>query len=110
MAPQKSFIGVFAHVLRANERGGRLVVQNYFGGEIRKCNNLARYFNKTEGKFVDLTSKQFNFEVDYSNSVVKQPDMSKADMQKRYLLLKTKVEEYVSKSVEAAGASACDGC
>lgn len=87
-----------------------LVVQNYFGGEICKCNNLAHYFNKIGGKIVDLTSEQFNFEVDYSNSIVKQPDMSKADMQKRYLLLKTRVEEYMSKSVEAFMADEIKNC
>lgn len=69
-----------------------LVVQNYFGGKIYKCNTISHYFNIINGKVVDLTAEQFDFKLDYNDSVEKQPNLLKAQTKQRFELLKNRVE------------------
>ena len=71
-----------------------LLVQYYFGGEIYKLNNVSHYFNKINGEIIDLTKDQFDFDLDYEDSVHKQPDLKKATTLERFHLLKDKVENY----------------
>lgn len=71
-----------------------LLVQYYFGGEIYKHNEEAHYFNMIGGKVVDLTKEQFDYDLDYSKSKQKQPDITQAQTKKRYKLLKARVENY----------------
>ena len=71
-----------------------LVVQYYFGGEIYKHNNESHYFNVISGEVVDLTKEQFDYELDYTNSRPKQPDLHSPQTKERYELLKKRVENY----------------
>lgn len=73
-----------------------LLVQYYFGGEIYKQTNENHYFNIIDGQVVDLTKEQFDYELDYSNSQQKQPDLTKAQTLERFELLKSRVEKYLS--------------
>lgn len=72
-----------------------LIVQYYFGGEIYKHNKYPHYFNVINNQVVDLTSSQFDFEFDYSDSIPKQPDLQKADTANRYQLLLNKVKKII---------------
>ena len=86
------------------------MVQHYFGGEICKCNNLSHYFNKINGKVIDLTKDQLNFEIDYLDSVIKQPNLEKANTKKRFELLKSKVENYINKYDDQEIAEEINSC
>ena len=72
-----------------------LLVQYYFGGEIYKSKQEDHYFNIIDGKVVDLTKEQFDYELDYSLSEQKQPSLSSADTKNRFELLKERVELYL---------------
>ena len=69
-----------------------LVVQHFFGGEIYKHNKYSHYFNILNEQIIDLTKSQFNFELDYSDSVIKQPNLHKAQTEERYNMLLAKVQ------------------
>ena len=71
-----------------------LLVQYYFGGEIYKHNVESHYFNVIDGKVVDLTKEQFDYELDYSNSRQKQPNLSQSQTKERFELLKERVESF----------------
>lgn len=71
-----------------------LLVQYYFGGEIYKHNEESHFFNMIDGKVVDLTKEQFDFELDYTKSKQKQPDITQSQTKERYELLKSRVENY----------------
>lgn len=77
-----------------------LLVQYYFGGDICRHNIESHYFNVINNHVVDLTKEQFDYDLDYSNSVVKQPDQNKANVKQRFELLKDRVEEYVRKFID----------
>ena len=74
-----------------------LLVQYYFGGEIYKSKQEDHYFNIIDGKVVDLTKEQFDYELDYSLSEQKQPSLSSADTKNRFELLKERVELFIEK-------------
>ena len=74
-----------------------LIVNDYFGGEICKIyvDGISHYFNLIDNKIIDLTSKQFNHTINYSNyKIVKRTDILTSDTISRYNLLKTRLEEY----------------
>lgn len=73
-----------------------LLVQYYFGGEIFKSKQENHYFNIIDGEVVDLTKEQFGYELDYSLSEQKQPSLENEDTQKRFNLLKQRVEEIIN--------------
>ena len=70
-----------------------LLVQYYFGGEIYKHNVENHYFNIIKGQVVDLTRDQFDHALDYSNSELQQPDLTKAKTKERFEMLKNKVKQ-----------------
>lgn len=71
-----------------------LLVQYYFGGEIYKHNIESHYFNVINGKVIDLTKEQFDYELDYSNSKQNQPKLSQSQTNERFELLKLRVENF----------------
>lgn len=73
-----------------------LVVQYFFGGDIYKHNKYSHYFNVLNGQVVDLTRSQFDFELDYSDSIIKQPDLNKAQTEERYKILLNKVQDCIA--------------
>ena len=46
-----------------------LIVNDYFGGDICKMyvDQISHYFNLIENKIIDLTSSQFNHEIEYKD-------------------------------------------
>ncbi len=46
-----------------------LIINDYFGGDICKIHvdGISHYFNLIEDKIIDLTSSQFNHEINYKN-------------------------------------------
>lgn len=46
-----------------------LIINDYFGGKICKIHvdNTSHYFNLIENNIIDLTSSQFDCDIDYSN-------------------------------------------
>lgn len=73
-----------------------LIVNDYFGGEICKIyvNGISHYFNLINNQIIDLTAKQFENKIDYSNyKIVKRKDVLTKDTQQRYNLLKQRLEE-----------------
>ena len=80
-----------------------MLVHDMFGGTIHKVRNAGggtHYFNRIDGKYVDLTSEQFSLyytDVDYENN--EQIDRAycgkNADTKKRFDLLISRIFEYV---------------
>ena len=73
-----------------------LIINDYYGGEICKIyvNGISHYFNFINNRIIDLTSKQFEHQIDYSNyEIVKRNDILVEDTQQRYILLKERLEE-----------------
>ena len=73
-----------------------LIVNDYFGGEICKIyvDGVSHYFNLLYSKIVDLTAKQFENKIDYSNyKIVKREDILTQDTKQRYNLLKKRLED-----------------
>ncbi len=50
-----------------------LIINDYFGGDICKIHvdGISHYFNLVEDKIIDLTSYQFNCEIDYKDYQIK---------------------------------------
>lgn len=73
-----------------------LVVNDYFGGEICKIyvNGISHYFNLINKEIIDLTSKQFENKIDYSDyKIVKREDVLIENTEQRYNLLKQRLED-----------------
>lgn len=71
-----------------------LIINDYFGGSICKVYvaGISHYFNMIDGKIVDLTSSQFEHDIDYRGyQVVCREDMLNDDTEFRYNLLKIRV-------------------
>lgn len=74
-----------------------LIVNDYFGGTIGKIyvNGISHYFNIINNKIIDLTKKQFNFNIDYSKyQLVDRKDLLTEDTKNRYNILKDKLIKY----------------
>ncbi len=71
-----------------------LLVQHYFGGQIYKHDIEDHFFNIVDGNVVDLTKEQFDYELDYSKSKQKQPNLNLSQTLERYQILKNRVENY----------------
>lgn len=83
-----------------------LVINDYFGGSICKIHvdDVSHYFNIIDDNVFDLTSIQFNKEVDYSNYEVisKEKILSNEDTKRRYNLLKSRLQSKLLKEIDEA--------
>lgn len=82
-----------------------LVLQDYCGGEIRRCvvAGTPHYFNRIDGQVVDSTAAQFGMvAIDYDTSTVRsrQRILRHADTRQRYELLKERVERLIGNVIE----------
>ncbi len=71
-----------------------LVINDYFGGDICKIHvdGICHYFNLVEDKIIDLTSSQFNHEIDYKDyQIVDRQKLLTDDTKNRYNILKTRL-------------------
>mgnify|MGYP002621454130 CR=1 FL=1 len=72
-----------------------LIVNDYFGGDIYKIkvDGVSHYFNLIDNKVVDLTSSQFNKEIDYNGKIKKDRlEILQKDTLSRYKLLKMRLQ------------------
>ena len=73
-----------------------LIVNDYLGGEIYKIkvDGVSHYFNFIDNKVIDLTSSQFNKEIDYSNKTIKERKeiLQDEDTLSRYNMLKMRLQ------------------
>ena len=77
-----------------------LVLQDYCGGEIRRCvvAGTPHYFNRIDGQVVDSTAAQFGtVAINYDTATVRscQRILRHADTRQRYELLKGRVERFL---------------
>lgn len=72
-----------------------LICYERFGGKIGKIkiDNGSHYFNIIDDSIIDLTKEQFEYEVDYSNYIIKDYNdiLNNSDTRRRYLILKMKL-------------------
>ena len=73
-----------------------LIVNDYLGGEIYKIkvDGVGHYFNVINNEVIDLTSSQFNKEIDYSNKIKKDRKdiLEDQDTLIRYNILKMRLQ------------------
>ena len=80
-----------------------LIVNDYFDGEIAKIyvDNDSHYFNLIDNQIIDLTSEQFEHEIDYTEcKVIKRQDILTDDTRKRYNVLKNELEKQLTLQYE----------
>ena len=71
-----------------------LIINDYFGGDICKIHvdGISHYFNIIEDKIIDLTSSQFNHEIDHKNyQIINRQKILTNDTKNRYNILKTRL-------------------
>ena len=71
-----------------------LIINDYFGGDICKIHvdGISHYFNLVENKIIDLTSSQFNHEMDYKNyEIIEREKILSEDTKNRYNILKARL-------------------
>ena len=71
-----------------------LIINDYFGGDICKIyvDEVSHYYNLIAGDIVDLTSSQFNCNVDYKNyKIIDREKILTDDTKQRYNLLKKRL-------------------
>lgn len=77
-----------------------LIINDYFGGNICKIHvdGISHYFNLVEDKIIDLTSNQFNHELDYKNyQIAERKTILTDDTKNRYNTLKTRLTKKLLK-------------
>ena len=77
-----------------------LVVQSFFGGEIYFLKKENHYYNVINKTVVDLTKDQFDYQLDYTEGMMKQPCMCKGKTRQRFKILKKQVEKYLNEGQE----------
>lgn len=71
-----------------------LIINDYFGGDICKIHvdGISHYYNFIDGNIIDLTSSQFNCDIDYKNyQIVERNKILTEDTKKRYNILKDRL-------------------
>ena len=89
-----------------------LIINDYFGGDICKIyvDGISHYFNLIEDKIIDLTSSQFNHEIDYKNyQIIDRQKILTDDTKTRYHILKSKLIKALLKQVDEKVYS-CKSC
>lgn len=88
-----------------------LIVNDYFGGKIFKCDvdGIYHYFNIINGDIVDLTKEQFKTKINYKDRKEKTREelLNNKDTNERYIKLKKKLELKILDS-EIANCNKCD--
>lgn len=90
-----------------------LIINDYFGGDICKIHvdGISHYFNLIEDKIIDLTSSQFNCDIDYKNyQIVDRKNILTDDTKHRYNVLKERLVNKLLKQVdeEVFNCKSCD--
>ena len=85
-----------------------LIINDYFGGNICKIHvdEISHYFNLIDDKIIDLTSSQFNHEIDYKDYQIMDRQKILTD---RYNILKARLIKELLKQVDEKVHS-CKSC
>lgn len=89
-----------------------LIINDYFGGVICKIHvdGISHYFNLIEDKIIDLTSSQFNHEMDYQDyQIIDRKNILTEDTKNRYNILKIRLIKELLKQVDEKVYS-CKSC
>lgn len=89
-----------------------LIINDYFGGDICKIyvEEISHYFNLIENKVIDLTSGQFNHEINYKGyQIIDRKKILTDDTKNRYNILKIKLIKKLLKQVDQK-IYACKSC
>lgn len=90
-----------------------LIINDYFGGVICKIHvdGISHYFNLIEDRIIDLTSSQFNCDIDYKNyQIADREKILTDDTKHRYKVLKERLVNKLLKRVdgEVFNCKSCD--
>ena len=90
-----------------------LIINDYFGGVICKIyvDGISHYFNLIEDRIIDLTSSQFNCDIDYKNyQIADREKILTDDTKHRYNVLKERLVNKLLKRVdgEVFNCKSCD--
>ena len=80
-----------------------LIINDYFDGDICKIHvdEISHYFNLIENRIVDLTSSQFNHEIDYKDyQIIDRQKILTDDTKTRYHILKSKLIKALLKQID----------
>lgn len=75
-----------------------LIVNDYYGGKICKIyvDGISHYFNLINNKIIDLTKKQFDRPIDYTNyKIISRKEILTDNTKERYSILKMKLEDLI---------------
>ena len=89
-----------------------LIINDYFGGNICKIYvaGISHYFNLVDEEIIDLTSSQFNHEIDYKDyQIVDRQEILIDDTKNRYYILKSKLIKSLLKQIDEKVYS-CKSC
>ncbi len=89
-----------------------LIINDYFGGDICKIHidGISHYFNLVEDEIIDLTSSQFNYEIDHKNyQIIDRKRILTDDTKNRYNILKARLIKKLLKQVDEKVYS-CNTC
>ena len=78
-----------------------LIINDYFGGDICKIHvdEISHYFNLIDDKIIDLTSSQFNHEIDYKDyQIIDRLKILTDDTKNRYNILKARFNKSIIKT------------
>lgn len=81
-----------------------LIINDYFSGDICKVcvDEVSHYFNLIDNKVIDLTSSQFNHDIEYKDYQIIDREMVLIDdVKNRYNILKTRLINKLLKQVDA---------
>lgn len=80
-----------------------LIVNDYFGGDICKIYvaGISHYYNLIDSEIIDLTSKQFNLDIDYKNyEIINREKILTDDTKYRYNILKKRLVNKLLKQID----------
>ena len=89
-----------------------LIINDYFGGDICKIHvdGISHYFNLIKNKIIDLTSNQFNCEIDYKDyQIIDRLKILTDDTKNRYNILKARLIKALLKQIDEKVYS-CKSC
>lgn len=90
-----------------------LIINDYFGGNICKIYvaGISHYYNLIDNEIIDLTSKQFNLDIDYKNyEIINREKILTDDTKYRYNILKKRLVNKLLKQIddEVFNCNSCD--
>lgn len=89
-----------------------LIINDYFGGNISKIyvDGISHYFNIIDNKIIDLTSNQFDSDIDYKEyQLIDREKILNNDTLQRYNILKRRLMEKLLKQIDE-DVNSCKSC